>query len=972
MKKYFSFLLVFSLAFVLVMSILAFTKKSEAAYTNCTGPGGDPYDRETGTSCAVVAVPCSPGGVTSASCASSNTSAPTKSFTDFVADRLKPISYGDAGWDVALFQAFLYEKGFLSVVTGNSLSLTKAGTILFQKSEGLRRDGIAGLKTLERAIRIIKKDPKLADNLIKKAGKAPVKKPVKKDPAPGTPGTPGTPASPVPQCEAPQPGTKSTRITAVTSTDNWQLFYAFNSTTNKLRYISSDLVQPPLNTYVLDTAMPWQSAETFSFELGLDEQLVWVLPNDALVENAGVGHFILPNGKVSVTRASFFEEMETDMLKPVMLNGLATENNADMIREIIQGTWKPIPESSELGLNGIGPWGFISGISPAAMWLQTVGVQTQNNHISIWKTKFKGDGAFPPCTCPVGWTGTMPNCVPPTPPTTPTPPNTPPTTPTPPVDPVCPTGTTGTYPNCVTPGGACPTGWLGTPPNCIPPPSPFSLTGSCRGVAWPALEYIVNVKFNQPVAITGTPQIQVQGVTNGVKMSFTTLSADKLTATFRYVAPATGLLDPNNYQQIDYIGNGKLKFAPLPSGASIKRLSDGVNAVLTGEWPIPAETLKCVGSSNEVLTVSGACRGVAWPALDSTITVKFNKVVTVFGGVKVKILGATNGVEFPYLSGSGTDTLNFRYVKPGTGLLDPHNYQYADYVGNGKFGFMPLPTGAYVKGPNGVNVNLVGEWNIPAGMSQCLGRAPIAVSDMCLNFRTDPQGNPTGGNSWYRVTYSEPVVVTGAPILQIKKSATAPTVTAAFVGYDNTEHTALKFSAPIGSTPNTGISSENYEGVGTIVGGSIKAVTGGANASLNVGTFAFSDACTASTSSTTVLSGSANYRPSLEANEPGGNNRANYFITFSGPVNIPSASPAPAFKIKKANGEYGTTAVYKDSSGNTLRFHASDDPQTSGLDWLTDYEGTGEFINGSSIKDATGASVNSTVPASVVFDNVNI
>jgi hypothetical protein len=59
-------------------------------------------------------------------------------------------------------------------------------------------------------------------------------------------------------------------------------------------------------------------------------------------------------------------------------------------------------------------------------------------------------------TCPVGDTGTPPNCVAPT----------------------CPVGDTGTPPNCVAP--TCPVGDTGTPPNCIAPPS----TGGTPTSVW--------------------------------------------------------------------------------------------------------------------------------------------------------------------------------------------------------------------------------------------------------------------------------------------------------------------------------------------------------------------------------------------------------------------------------------------------------------------------------------------------------
>lgn len=85
---------------------------------------------------------------------------------------------------------------------------------------------------------------------------------------------------------------------------------------------------------------------------------------------------------------------------------------------------------------------------------------------------------MPPPTCPVGTTGTYPNCVVPScpPGTTGTPPNCTTTN-------VCPPGTTGTPPNCTT-TNQCPPGTTGTPPNCITNQCPPGTTGTppnCHG-----------------------------------------------------------------------------------------------------------------------------------------------------------------------------------------------------------------------------------------------------------------------------------------------------------------------------------------------------------------------------------------------------------------------------------------------------------------------------------------------------------
>ncbi|HEX5743864.1 MAG TPA: prepilin-type N-terminal cleavage/methylation domain-containing protein [Candidatus Saccharimonadales bacterium] len=55
-------------------------------------------------------------------------------------------------------------------------------------------------------------------------------------------------------------------------------------------------------------------------------------------------------------------------------------------------------------------------------------------------------------SCPPGYTGTYPACVPPD----------------------CPSGYTGTYPACVPP--PCPAGWSGIYPACVPPPPPPTCT----------------------------------------------------------------------------------------------------------------------------------------------------------------------------------------------------------------------------------------------------------------------------------------------------------------------------------------------------------------------------------------------------------------------------------------------------------------------------------------------------------------
>ncbi|MFM7088007.1 MAG: peptidoglycan-binding domain-containing protein, partial [Candidatus Paceibacterota bacterium] len=76
----------------------------------------------------------------------------------------------------------------------------------------------------------------------------------------------------------------------------------------------------------------------------------------------------------------------------------------------------------------------------------------------------------------------------------------------------------------------------------------------------------------------------------------------------------------------------------------------------------------------------------------------------------------------------------------------------------------------------------------------CEGGAPTAtIDDTCMNFRTDENGQPTNGKAYYKVTFSEPMLVTGTPRLLIKKNASAPIVTAVFDSYVDADHKVLKF-----------------------------------------------------------------------------------------------------------------------------------------------------------------------------------
>ncbi len=237
-----------------------------------------------------------------------------------------------------------------------------------------------------------------------------------------------------------------------------------------------------------------------------------------------------------------------------------------------------------------------------------------------------------------------------------------------------------------------------------------------------------------------------------------------------------------------------------------------------------------------------------------------------------------------------------------------------------------------------------------------------------MNFRTDEYGNPTNGKAYYKVTFSDSMIVTGTPKLLIKKNATAPTVTAIFDSYVDTDHKVLKFVADINSGLNENIDSPYYEGAATLdlSNGSTIKTTAGIDAPSSVGTFAFTDTCVALVPY--VKSGTADYRPLPMTGEDPGSNRADYFITFSAPVTI---TGTPKIKIiNDVNGQQKVSGDYLSGSGTTtLRFHTNHS-LNQGTDWAVDYEGTGLIdLNGGTIKDSSGANANITIPSNIMFNN---
>ncbi len=212
------------------------------------------------------------------------------------------------------------------------------------------------------------------------------------------------------------------------------------------------------------------------------------------------------------------------------------------------------------------------------------------------------------------------------------------------------------------------------------------------------------------------------------------------------------------------------------------------------------------------------------------------------------------------------------------------------------------------------------------------------------------------------LTLSEEVVVTGTPQLQI-----LPNPNGLKLDYLSKNGKTLKFRFIASlADPIT-----NYDTVGngkfqlTIpADASIKKLDGSSITLPSEYNLPTGMSCPASP---TILSGTADYRPGLEAGEASTDFRVNYTLTFSGNVTV---TGAPRLVIFGDNNARKVFATYLSGSGTpNIRFHVRNIP-TSGTEWAVDYEGGAEIdLNGGMIKDASNTNANITVPSSVVFDN---
>lgn len=73
--------------------------------------------------------------------------------------QLPILRYGMGGWEVAVVQRLLGDAGFKVATDGQLGSETRSAVLAFQRSRGIREDGIVGPQTLEQFVLVLRKGP---------------------------------------------------------------------------------------------------------------------------------------------------------------------------------------------------------------------------------------------------------------------------------------------------------------------------------------------------------------------------------------------------------------------------------------------------------------------------------------------------------------------------------------------------------------------------------------------------------------------------------------------------------------------------------------------------------------------------------------------------------------------------------------------------------------------------------------------
>ena len=318
------------------------------------------------------------------------------------------------------------------------------------------------------------------------------------------------------------------------------------------------------------------------------------------------------------------------------------------------------------------------------------------------------------------------------------------------------------------------------------------------------IEYLANFEENVFVETSlGVPYIQIMIGSTTVHASYISGSGTK-DLKFSYTIT-------NSDYDADGIGvNYIIQF----NGGTIKDIA-GNNA--TFSWPpifFPASTVKVDGVAPTVSVVNAPSEGLYGLGSTLTFNIVYSEVVNVVGGTPhITLKLGSKSVNAPYVGGTGTTTLAFSYTVVDGDLANGIE-MLSDIVLNG----------ATIKDNPGNDAILTFTPPVTSGIKV------DAVAPAVSGAPTVPSGNYTTGQTIdVSVPYSENVVVTGSPYIQLTIGTT--TVQADYLSGSTTNTLVFRYTV---IDPNFDVDGIMVEANIVANGGIIK------DEANNIGSFAFS------------------------------------------------------------------------------------------------------------------------------------
>jgi hypothetical protein len=311
------------------------------------------------------------------------------------------------------------------------------------------------------------------------------------------------------------------------------------------------------------------------------------------------------------------------------------------------------------------------------------------------------------------------------------------------------------------------------------------------------MDFIVN--YNYPVTISGTPKLSFTIGTSSITANYLSGSGTK-NITFRYIVTSSDL-DPDGVQS-----NAPL----IISGAGIKD-AFGDNADLNFTPPTTTGVL-VDGIVPTISTISGPSAGTYYNNQNLDFSVVFSENVTVIGASTIPLVIGSSNKNAVYVSGTGTNTLIYRYTVVG-GDLDTNGITVTSPV--------VLSPGASIKDQAG---------NAPAGLTFTPPTTSSVLVDgtiASISSITPPVDGvyKSGQNVDFIVNFSRDVFVTGTPKLQLDIGGA--TAYANYLSGSSTANLTFRYVVQAGTkdTNGIGLTSPLILTVGTITDSSLNNAT---------------------------------------------------------------------------------------------------------------------------------------------------